>query len=214
MDVFSAEDRGLRDEHPSLARIARGDLARGEARVQLHGRARAVVAREQPGRDLGDCSGWGATTRWSEHGDAEGLFELCAGDCAGAKDAGARGLAEVNDGGFETDRAGAAVEDVADFIAEAVAHVLGGGGAHVAERVRTRGGERQAREPEEATEEGMSGHADGDTRETGGHDRGHERGLRQHEGERAGPECLREHEGGGVDDCELGEVRDRFDVHD
>jgi len=60
----------------------------------------------------------------------------------------------------------------------------------------------------------MSGHADGDTRETGGHDRGHERGLGQHEGERAWPECLREHEGGGVDNCEFGEVRDRLDVHD
>eukprot|EP01041_Mallomonas_annulata_P026179 gene26179-47416_t len=96
---------------------------------------------------------------------------------AQAQEARALRMAEIHDGRFEADRARAAVEDMADFVAEAVAHVSGGRGTHIAERVGTRSGERHTGEPEEATEKRMGGHAHGDTRETGGHDRGHEIGL-------------------------------------
>lgn len=81
-------------------------------------------------------------------------------------------MGEVDDGGFYADGGGAAFEDEGDFVAEGTFDVLGFCGADVAEGVSAGCGEWELACFEEAAEDGVSGHADGDGGEAGGDDIG------------------------------------------
>ena len=197
----------FRKQQPCVARIAGAKLALGDASMQHHRGKRAVVTRQQAGRELraarGMTRGFGR-----QHATTQRALQLGAGNGAGAQQGGARGIAKVDDGGLEPDRGGAAVEDVADFCAQAGEHVRGSGGADVAERVRARGGERTRRQFQQAPKKRMAWHAHGDARQSGGNDVGHHGFFRQHERERARPEFFRQDQRGGIGDGDLREFGD------
>ena len=111
---------------------------------------------------LGD--GMRADERGVEADAAEDLLEHFARDGAGAQDGRGR-LRAVDDGGFDAEAAGAAVEDEGD----APLHVAqdGGGGrrARAAGDVRGRCGDGDACRADHGARDGVFGHADADGRE-------------------------------------------------
>ena len=74
---------------------------------------------------------------------AEQRLQPVAREPAGAQQAGVLGVAQVDDGALQADRAGAAVEDEVDGFAQLGGDVLGGGRADPARRVGARGDDRQ-----------------------------------------------------------------------
>ena len=74
----------------------------------------------------------------------------------------------VEDGGFDADGGGAAVEDGVDAVVEVVEDVCGGGGAGVAEAVGAGRGDGKAGGFDEGEGDGMGGHADAYERAAGG----------------------------------------------
>jgi hypothetical protein len=211
-DVFPCESFGLREEHPGFAGGSADDGGAGDFPVQRDGRARAVVAGEQAGRNLGlgRCGGAAGVADL----DAERTLKGGPGDGPGTQQAGGARVAEVHDGGLKADGARAAVEDVADFPAEAGRDVRGGGRADIAEGIGAGRGERHAGELEQAAEERMARHAHGHARQAGRDDVGHNGLLRQDEGERAGPEFPGQSEGGSVGHGDGGELGEGMDVDD
>ncbi len=78
-----------------------------------------------------------------EGGGAGDGFEHLGGDGAGAVDE-HRGLGRIEDGGFDADGGGAAVEDGVDAVVEVFEDVSGGGGAGASEAVGAGGGDGDA----------------------------------------------------------------------
>jgi len=146
-------------------------------------------------------------------GADEGL-QLFEGDATGAQED--RVFAgEIEDGGFEADGAGAAVEDEGDGIAELEMDGLGIGGADAAEAVRARGGEGTAEGAEQSLGDGMGGDAERGVGQSAGGEVGDDGFFRENEGEGAGPEFGGEKAGGlghalrdGEGGLGIGEVED------
>ena len=75
-----------------------------------------------------------------QHNGADQIFNLLLSDRAGAEDGEWLG-GEVEDGGFDADGAGAAIEDEIDGIAKFIADMLGAGGADAGGAIGAGGGE-------------------------------------------------------------------------
>ena len=181
--------------------------------MESDGRARAVVPGEQArGQLRGGRFGGGLAG--GAHRNAEDALELGLCHGAGPQQARCAGMAEVHDGRFQPDGAGAAVENVADFPTEPGADMRGGGWADIAERIGAGRGEGYAGEFEQASEQRMAGHAHGHAWQAGGHGAGHARFFRQDEGQRAGPEFLREAPGRGVGLGDFRQLGEGMDVDD
>ena len=82
-------------------------------------------------------------------------LELRVRDGTRAQQPGFLRIAQVNDGGFESDARGAAVEDMGNFFTETLPDMRGGRGADVAKRICARCRERDAGEFQQPTEKWM-----------------------------------------------------------
>ena len=110
------------------------------------------------------------------------------------------GFREIDDRGFQADRARAAVEHEIDARAQALRHVARGGGGKLAGRVGARCRDRHARTAQQRARDRMGGdaHADAvEARARGGTGSGPARG--QDQGQRARPEQRPEQFGAGIE---------------
>lgn len=121
-----------------------------------------------------------------------------------AEDGGLGLVSEVDDGGFESEFAGATIEDIFDLIVEARFYVSGAGGADVGEGVSAGGCEGKVDVFfYELSEDGVLGGADGYGREAGGNFVGDGRFFGEDNRERARPESCGELAGSFVGLAEL-----------
>src|SRR5690606_12551137 len=102
--------------------------------------------------------------------ESGGAGEIFGGNSAGAEKDGTARIADVENGGFEADFAGAAVENERNAVAEILFDVAHFGWADVAERIGAGSGERNVAGLEEALKNRMTGDADGDGIESSGDD--------------------------------------------
>lgn len=93
--------------------------------------------------------------------------ELFGGDGAGPED-GRGGAGEVEDGGFDADVAGSAVEDEVDGVAEFIVDMSSGGGADAGGAVGAGSGDGSIEESEEFEGEGVVGASEADGVKSGG----------------------------------------------
>ncbi len=146
--------------------------------------------------------------------EAGGLVEIFDGDAAEAEDFDLV-VVGADDGGFDADLAGAAVEDVVDAVAELVFDVLSGRGADATEEVGAGGCDGDAGGSNEFKGERVIGHAQADFGETGSDEVGDGVLFGEQDRQRAGPEGGHQFAGGWgdaggelVDLSEVGDVDD------
>ena len=95
---------------------------------------------------------------------------------------------DVDDGRFETDVAGAAIEDDRDAISERTDDVLGQRRRHLGGSIRARGGDRTPDRGEQRASDRVRRNAQRDGVATRGHDVRNARRARHHQRQRTGPE--------------------------
>ncbi len=143
---------------------------------------------EHAGSDLGFIAGiiGGA----NDFDGAEECFEILERESAGAKEAGLVG--ELKDGGFDSDRTRASIEDVINAVAELIGDMPGGGGTDASEEVGAGSGNGEIRQLKNLMHQGMSGHAQADVRESGSDEVGNGVFFGEDQGEGSGPEACGE----------------------
>jgi hypothetical protein len=141
-----------------------------------------------------DARGAGARLGSRDRTAADDGGDGFGGDRAGAQDF--RGAAgEVEDGGFDADPAGPAVQHQGHALTQFLAHVLGGGGTDAAEAVGRGGGDAGAEGLEELEGEGVVGHPQAHGVLAAGDDVRHLVAALEDQGERSGPEGAGERDG-------------------
>ncbi len=159
--------------------------------VETHRQRRGIVADQPAGRTRGggilraDLD----RNRFLQH-----LGQRLRRHRAGAQDA-RPVVQQAEHGGFDPDRARAAIDHELDLVAEIGEHVVGAGRRQAAGRIGARRRQRQASHHQQGLRDVVRRHADRDAVEPGG---GQQRDAaiappRQHQGERAGPEAARDH---------------------
>lgn len=117
-------------------------------------------------------------------------------DHAGAQEA-RWGGGEIDHGRFDADLGLAAIDDERDFAIKAFADVFGVGRGNLIGQVGAGGGDGEITRADDRLDEGMARPAEADGCAAGGDDGGDFFGTRENDGERAGPEGLREFFGEG-----------------
>ena len=126
--------------------------------MQHHGRAGTVVAFELAGRHLGlPVTAETGGLRRREKAHAENLLDLCAGNFARAKKAGAAGIPHIHDRRLKADARRSAIQYVGDLVPQPAPDVIGGGRTDVAEGVCARRREGPAGQRQKPAQEGVGG---------------------------------------------------------
>ena len=119
--------------------------------------------------------------------DAQDIAELATGDRSGAKDP-RRVAGQIDDGRFQSHRAGASVEHRVDAPAQAFEHLIGGGGAETFVGIGRGRGQPAVQGVEDAQQDRVIRHPQTDRGAAAGDFGRHGVGLVQQQGQRAGPE--------------------------